>query len=357
MKTNNFRLVKILGSLIMCMIIGISMMVSTTNQAEAAKVKAVKAVQIAKKIAKNNKNGYSQSNRTRKNRLGGHEYDCSSFVYTAYKKAGVGVGMGCSSTIKRDFKKKGFKFISRGAAKMGSSKKLQAGDVLVASGHVELYAGGGKMVGAHRNYDGRPGDSTGKEISVSKYYSSGWYGVLRYTRGSSKTTTTAKSTTTTTKISTEEIEIAIDGNNEENNNAADKTDDTTSTETETEVTDGETTPEETKEEETDTPAVVDDKTEESDPEPAAAETEEKTETKKETTSKTSSKSSSKYSKGTWRANLQMNVRRGPGLKYKSIGVISKGQTFKVTKVSGRFGKIKYKGRTAWVSLKYSTKVK
>jgi len=357
MKINSFNLFKILGSVVMCMVIMVSMMVSTTNQAEAAKVKAVNAAKIAVKIAKNNKNGYSQANRTRKNKLGGHEYDCSSLVYTVYKKAGVKVGMGCSSTIKSHFKKKGFIYISRSKAKLSSYKKLKTGDVLVASGHVEIYVGNGKLVGAHGNYDGRPGDSSGKEISVTKYRGSGWYCVLRYNRGSSKTTSTAKPKTTTPDDNDEDE--SIDQASQIDEVPADKTggddeEDTTTPDT-TDTTD--TTVEETKTDD-ETPAADETPAEDTkDDDPAPAETVDDTEVSTTTTkTKKSSKKSSKYSTGTWKTKISMNVRRGPGLKYKSVGSLKKGSVVKVTQVKGRFGKISYKGKTAWVSLKYSKKI-
>ena len=47
---------------------------------------------------------------------------------------------------------------------------LLPGDVLLSErDHTEMYIGDGKNVGAHSDYDGYNGDSSGNEINVSKY--------------------------------------------------------------------------------------------------------------------------------------------------------------------------------------------
>ena len=61
------------------------------------------------------------------------------------------------------------------------AEDLLPGDVLLdESSHTEMYIGDGKMIGAHGDRDNRDGDSTGKEINVVPFYSSGWDGYLRY---------------------------------------------------------------------------------------------------------------------------------------------------------------------------------
>ena len=57
-----------------------------------------------------------------------------------------------------------------------------------------------------------------------------------------------------------------------------------------------------------------------------------------------------------------NVRTGPGLSYKSIGVLHKGEEAKYLGKSARddrgvvWYKIDWKGRNAWVSSRYTAKV-
>ena len=59
--------------------------------------------------------------------------------------------------------------------------KLQPGDVVLNEGpHTEMYIGNGKLIGAHGNSDGRDGDSSGNEISITNYSNKNWDGVLRY---------------------------------------------------------------------------------------------------------------------------------------------------------------------------------
>ena len=65
----------------------------------------------------------------------------------------------------------------------GDGSPLQPGDVLLTPGsHTEMYIGNGRNVGAHSNYDGAHGDSSGSEINVQDYSQGrqNWDGVLRY---------------------------------------------------------------------------------------------------------------------------------------------------------------------------------
>ena len=60
---------------------------------------------------------------------------------------------------------------------------MQAGDVFLnESHHTAIAISGKKMVAAHDNYDGKKGDSSGKEIDVYSWrpYSRGWGSVWRY---------------------------------------------------------------------------------------------------------------------------------------------------------------------------------
>ena len=46
--------------------------------------------------------------------------------------------------------------------------------------HTEIYLGNGLNLGAHWDWDGVDGDSSGKEICSGLYWDSNWDGVLRY---------------------------------------------------------------------------------------------------------------------------------------------------------------------------------
>ncbi|MBQ8109599.1 MAG: SH3 domain-containing protein [Clostridia bacterium] len=60
-----------------------------------------------------------------------------------------------------------------------------------------------------------------------------------------------------------------------------------------------------------------------------------------------------------KATGDVNVRKGPGLGYDTIGVVKKGETVpflgEVQKDSRGvyWGKVSYKGKTGWVSSKYA----
>ena len=137
-------------------------------EAEAADNRVESAISWAIAIANDDSHGYSQANRT------GPDYDCSSFVSTAFKKAGFSVsGTLHTGNMLNSFVSAGFTKYNKG------SVTLQRGDILLRpktssrGGHVELYIGNNQCVAAHSNYDGKTGDGNGKEIQVrSKNYCS-----------------------------------------------------------------------------------------------------------------------------------------------------------------------------------------
>lgn len=160
--------------------IGWTMVDPTKKQDTSAVVE--KAISWATAIANDDSHGYSMANRS-----GTPDYDCSSFVCAAYKNAGIKVGLLTTPTMRKAFTKQGFQWIP--ISKVKSVSSLKRGDVLVntsagAKGHTEIYLGNKRMIGAHGNYDGKKGDSSGREISIVSYsnnnYGRGWHGVLRY---------------------------------------------------------------------------------------------------------------------------------------------------------------------------------
>ncbi len=133
------------------------------------------AIEWALKTANDNLHGYSQDTR-----WGNPNYDCASFVISAYEAAGIPVieaGATYTGDMRAAFLKCGFEWIP-GNPDVNS---LQPGDILLdESDHTEMYIGNGQNVGAHSNYDGVNGDSSGREVCVGNYYSHPWDGVLRY---------------------------------------------------------------------------------------------------------------------------------------------------------------------------------
>jgi len=132
-----------------------------------------KAIAWAVSIANDNSHGYSQSNRN------GPDYDCSSFVSTAFKMGGFNVSENCwTGNMQAAFENVGFKTYAAG------SVTLQRGDILLRHDnvrqHTALCLGNNQYVAAHSNYDQRTEDSSGREINV--YYDTPtWHTkVLRY---------------------------------------------------------------------------------------------------------------------------------------------------------------------------------
>lgn len=148
------------------------------SKAEAMS-KIDKMVDTAIRIAENNKHGYSMLSR-----WGAPDYDCSSLMYVCADVAGYPVGVGVDATrytgtMLDDFTRVGFTAIP--FRKVGLSGLIKGDILLNEIHHTEIYIGGGKFVGAHSNYDGKPGDSSGREISkVGAYnYDPEWDYVLR----------------------------------------------------------------------------------------------------------------------------------------------------------------------------------
>ena len=149
------------------------------NVAKAASPIVERAISWAISIANDNSHGYSQSNRW------GPDYDCSSFVISAFRNAGINVGAATyTGNMRAQFTQHGFRWIPW--SQLGGASNLQRGDILLNEvQHTEIYLGNNQNVGAHSNR-GYPqtGDQTGTEISVSGYYYHPWNGVLRYTGSS-----------------------------------------------------------------------------------------------------------------------------------------------------------------------------
>ncbi len=170
---------KTFGCLLMALVVALSGVhiraISTVTVAKAASPVVERAISWAISIANDNSHGYSQSSRW------GPDYDCSSFVISAFRNAGVNVGTATyTGNMRAQFTQHGFQWIPW--SQIGGTSNLQRGDILLNEvQHTEIYLGGNQNVGAHSNR-GYPqtGDQTGTEVSVSGYYYHPWNGVLRY---------------------------------------------------------------------------------------------------------------------------------------------------------------------------------
>lgn len=141
-----------------------------------------RAVSWALDIAGDSSHGYDQANRW------GPDYDCSSFVISAFKKAGVPLSCTYTGNMKADMLAKGFFEVRDGTRRRG--------DVLLnQASHTALYIGNGQLVQARINEKGGttggvPGDQTGAEIRVQSFYDFPWDCVLRYQEKAESTDTT-----------------------------------------------------------------------------------------------------------------------------------------------------------------------
>lgn len=139
------------------------------------------ALKIATDIANDDYHGYSQARR-----LGGRDYDCSSLILYALKKVGINIGYATyTGNMVAPLVANGFINV-KASVNVVTGEGLRVGDILVKpktetrNGHTAFYAGDGKIIQANGDYDGRLGDSSGKELTVQNYYNSGWVYVLRY---------------------------------------------------------------------------------------------------------------------------------------------------------------------------------
>ena len=161
------------------------------------------AVNWAKDIAADNSHGYDQSGRW------GPDYDCSSFLITAYKKAGLKLESTYTGNMYSDFLKHGFKNVTA-SVNMATGAGLEAGDVLLNHvNHTAMYIGNGQIVHASINENGKttggqPGDQSGKEIYIRSYYNYPWDVVLRYVGGN-----TASSETTAQPVKTVSVQLPV----------------------------------------------------------------------------------------------------------------------------------------------------
>lgn len=141
-----------------------------------------KAVAWATGIAEDSAHGYDQANRW------SPDFDCSSFIITAWNEAGVPVkaaGASYTGNMYFAFLHCGFRDVTN-EVNLATGAGLQKGDVLLnKANHTEMYIGTSRVVKASINEKGsttggKTGDQTGREIYIGSYYNYPWDCVLRF---------------------------------------------------------------------------------------------------------------------------------------------------------------------------------
>lgn len=132
-----------------------------------------KALEWAYETANNDDIGYSQNSNLR---WGTDYYDCSSFVITAYRYAGLSLeGATYTGDMYHTFLAEGFDDVTS-EVNLETGEGLIAGDVLLNTiAHTEIYTGNGKKIGAHSGRSPKP-----DQVSENNYYNYPWNYVLRY---------------------------------------------------------------------------------------------------------------------------------------------------------------------------------
>lgn len=147
-----------------------------------------KAVKWAYDIANDPEHGYSQIKRW------GPDFDCSSFVISAWENAGISLKKECASytgNMRAAMLKCGFTDVTN-MVNFARGTGLLYGDVLLNTKyHTAIYAGNGYEIEASIDESGLvlgrlSGDQTGKEIFVRPYRNYPWNVCLRFTGAASK---------------------------------------------------------------------------------------------------------------------------------------------------------------------------
>lgn len=143
--------------------------------------RATKYVEQAKAFAADDSIGYNRNPRLR---LHNPDMDCSAFVWFslvdsgAFSEKDLGPVTGFASyTMGEKLKAAGFEEISVKGLNMPAD--LKYGDILQRNGHTEIYIGDGKNAGAWSNYDGVPGDSSGREVWITRFWNDSWEHIYR----------------------------------------------------------------------------------------------------------------------------------------------------------------------------------
>ena len=140
-------------------------------------------IQFALQFAADNSHGYT-NNYPENQWWRGTDLDCGSFMSLCLHQALLQIGIDTGHEYFEPMGSSGLYnegFLLRYCDKYDyDTVNNTPGDILVSSGHTEMYTAPGQLTGARDNYDGKEHDYTyGTEVNTSSFYNGGWKWIFR----------------------------------------------------------------------------------------------------------------------------------------------------------------------------------
>ena len=153
-------------------------------------------VNYAMSVANDNTKGYSQQRRriaqTQEEVDEIKDGDCSTIVLNGLVKAGIDIGKATyTGNMTSALLAAGFQDVTT-TVNLRTGTGLFRGDIVIRpktnkrNGHVAVMIDSERLVQAQYDYDGKVGDSSGKEIRIQKYYDSPFTHVFRLNEDTAK---------------------------------------------------------------------------------------------------------------------------------------------------------------------------
>lgn len=166
-------------------------------------------VEYAVSVANDNTKGYSQSRRriaqTQEEVDEIKDGDCSTVALNGLVLSGIDIGDATyTGNMLSPLLKAGFKDVTS-SVNLRTGKGLRKGDIVLRpktntrNGHVAIMIDSERLVQAQYDYDGKVGDSSGREIRIQNYYDSPFTYVLRLEKDVIEPTVNPYSEPTTSK--------------------------------------------------------------------------------------------------------------------------------------------------------------
>ena len=140
-------------------------------------------IQFALQFAADNSHGYT-NDYPENQWWRGSDLDCGSFMSLCLHQALLQIGIDTGYEYFEPMGSSGLYnegFLLRYCDKYDyDTVNNTPGDILVSSGHTEMYTAPGQLTGARDNYDGKEHDYTyGTEVNTSSFFNNGWKWIFR----------------------------------------------------------------------------------------------------------------------------------------------------------------------------------